>query len=301
MGRDTASQHAPAGAAVPAGAEALRGPVDAPVVVGVDGSELALAAVRLAAREAAALRRTLRIVHVFNWSPDPARPPAGERRVPARRVTARATAAAAEAAPGVSVTCGLVEGPPVTTLLRESGAAVLLAIGDGGLGRCACVPLDATALQITARAGCTVLVARPTAAPTGPVLVGVDGSSGARLALDFAFDTAARRGADLLAVRAWDPVESPAGTEAGVTLQLAAALEPYQRAYPSVRANARVVTGDPKTVLMERSRSAQLVVTSARGEQPWRGMLGAVSQALLYHSPAPTAVVRHAHGLYVQA
>jgi nucleotide-binding universal stress UspA family protein len=43
------------------------------------------------------------------------------------------------------------------------------------------------------------------------------------------------------------------------------------------------VRGDPGTVLVEQSRSAQLAVVGARGEEPWRGMLGEVSQRLLYH------------------
>lgn len=54
----------------------------APVVVGVDGSESALDAVRLAAIEADLHRLPLRVVHAFVWvllpvplGPDPAGPP----------------------------------------------------------------------------------------------------------------------------------------------------------------------------------------------------------------------------------
>lgn len=54
----------------------------APVVVGTDGSEVALQAVRAAAREAAERGCPLRIVHAFIWplmrvplGPAPARPP----------------------------------------------------------------------------------------------------------------------------------------------------------------------------------------------------------------------------------
>lgn len=60
-------------------------------------------------------------------------------------------------------------------------------------------------------------------------------------------------------------------------------------------------SGDSKQILIDESRSAEVVVVSMRGEQPSRSMLGALSQALLYHSPTPVVIVRTPHGLYVQA
>jgi nucleotide-binding universal stress UspA family protein len=279
---------------------ALDAPAREPVVVGVDGSALSLSAVRLAAREAARHRRALRIVHSFNWEADQAELPAVDLRHPAEHVVERAIAVGAEAAPDVPISGAIIEGPAVTTLLRESGDAALLAIGDGGLAGCTCVPVDATAVQIAARAGCSVLVVRENPQPPGPVLVGVDGSTTCRAALELAFDTAARREAELVVVQAWDPVEPPAGGEAGITARLTATLEPMRREYPTVPVASRVLAGDPKDVLVHESRTAELVVASARGDQPWRGMLGAVSQALLYHSPAPVIIVRGAHELYIQ-
>jgi hypothetical protein len=47
-----------------------------------------------------------------------------------------------------------------------------------------------------------------------------------------------------------------------------------------------------------RSWLARTIAT--RGSQAWRGLLGTVTQALLYHSPAPVAIVRASHDLYVQ-
>jgi nucleotide-binding universal stress UspA family protein len=279
---------------------ALDAPAREPVVVGVDGSPLSLSAVRLAAREAAKHGRALRIVHSFNWEPEPGVMPTVELRQPAEHMIERAIAVGAEAAPEVPISGAIVEGPAVTTLLRESGDAVLLAIGDGCLAERTCVPLDATALQIAARAGCSVLVARENPPPPGPVLVGVDGSETCQAALELAFDAAARRAAELIVVWAWDPVEPPASGEAGITARLTAALEPMRHKYPMVPVVPRVLAGDPKDVLVQQSRTAELVVASARGEQPWRGMLGAVSQALLYHSPVPVIIVRGAHEVYVQ-
>ena len=105
------------------------------MVVGVDGSRLSLSAVRLAAREAALHGRVLRIVHAFNWTADPNLPmPASELRAESERLTDEAVACARSAEPDLPVTSAILEGPPLTLLLRESAAAGLLAIGDGGLG-----------------------------------------------------------------------------------------------------------------------------------------------------------------------
>ncbi|MFC7545729.1 universal stress protein [Plantactinospora sp. GCM10030261] len=273
----------------------------APVVVGVDGSELDKSLIRMAAREAALHHRPLRIVHTFNWTPDPTEPiPTEVLRDPAAEVLDRAVAIGRRADPVVEVTATLLEGPPVTVLLRESGAAALLVIGDGGLGRCTCVPVDATALMIAARAGCSVLVARDTVPPPGPIVVGVDGSPSSGLALDYAFDAARRRGRDLVVIRAWDPAEQPALSDAQAVGQLDAEIEPWRHRYPGVAAEPRVRVGDPADMVVAVAADAELVVASARGDRPWRGMLGGVSQALLYHCTTPVLIVREPHELYVQ-
>ncbi|MEV4643566.1 universal stress protein [Saccharopolyspora sp. NPDC049357] len=57
------------------------------------------------------------------------------------------------------------------------------------------------------RARCPVAVIRDrrTSFSVGPVVVGVDGSPSSRSALQFAFDAATARQADLVAIYAWRP------------------------------------------------------------------------------------------------
>jgi nucleotide-binding universal stress UspA family protein len=269
----------------------------APVVVGIDGSPSSLAAVRLAAREAALHTRPLRIVHAFNWVADSAAPSDGRSREQAEQLAGLAAAAAAGAEPSVEISTALIEGPADITLLRESGSAALVVLGDGDLATRGYGLDDPISVRVAARAGCSVLVAREVPPPTGTILVGVDRSPSSPVVLDFAFDSAARRAAELLAVR----VGEPGGTETGAAEQLAEAVAPWQRKYPSVPVRQRLRTGDPAAVLLDESRSAEIAVVSARGEQRWRGMLGEVSQVLLYHSPAPVVIVRSPHELYIQA
>jgi nucleotide-binding universal stress UspA family protein len=275
----------------------MSAPASAAVVVGVDGSPLSLVAVRLAAREAALSGRPLRVVHSF-WVADQAAP-GGELGEPAEQVADRAVATGAAAELHIEISAALIEGPAATALLRESGSAALVVLGDGGLASRS-MPVDATSVQVAARAGCSVLVVREVPRPAGPVLVGVDGSASSQGALDFAFDSAARREAELIVVRAFDAGDAPGEPATGAAEQLAEVVAPWQQKYPSVAVTQRARTGDPTAIMIEESGAAELVVVSARGEQPWRGMLGEVSQALLYHAPAPVVIVRHAHELYIQ-
>jgi nucleotide-binding universal stress UspA family protein len=275
-------------------------PADAPVVVGVDDSTQSLTAVQMAAHEAAAHRRPLRIVHAFNWIADPSAPIDGELREPAERILNRAAGAATAAEPKVRLSCALIEGPALTTLLRESGSAALIVLGDGGLANQIYVPIEALSVQIAARAGCSVLVVREKLPPQGRVLVGIDCGTGTSAALDFAFDAAAWRHAELVVLRVWEADNGSENPDPTVAEQLAAALAPWQRRYPAVRLTQCVRAGDSKQVLVEESRAAEIVVVSMRGKQPGQSMLGALSQALLYHCPAPVVIVRTPHELYVQ-
>ncbi|MGC5022999.1 universal stress protein [Micromonospora sp. DT47] len=266
----------------------MTGSAGAPVVAGIGPTEQAMAVVREAAREAAAHGRDLTLLHAFNWEAAFAAPSVAGPRAEADALIARAAALANQLEPALPVRGEIVEGAPVAALARHSESAFLVAIGDGGMAGCGnCVPADSPAVQLAARAGCPVLVVRPEPPPPGPVLVGVDGSASSRAALGFAFDCAARRQARILAVRVVEPGRPDDGDEL-----LAEAVARAGRPHPSVAAECHTVRGDPGTVLIEQSRSAQIALVGARGDEPWRGMLGAVSQSLLYHSPAPIIVVR---------
>jgi len=274
-------------------------PGGAPVVVGVDHSRLSRTAVRLAAREAALRSRPLRIVHAFNWVGDPSAARDEQPRRTSEQLIDLAVALAIEAQPGIATTAALIEGPVVTTLLRESGSAALLVVGDGGPTDDTSVLADATSVKLAARAGCSVLVARESPPAAGPVLVGVDDSTSSLSVLGFAFDTATRRAAELIVVEPWSPDERPGDTPDEAAERLAEAVTPWRQRYPSVPVSQYVRPGDPKAALVEEAGRAELVVVSARGE-PVHGRLGAVSQTMLYHSPAPVVVVRSPHEVYIQ-
>ncbi|WBC16588.1 universal stress protein [Micromonospora sp. WMMA1998] len=285
-----------------------------PVVVGVDGSATALDAVRVAAREAAVRHRPLRVVHAFIWpltraplTPAPGAPAGAGLRNQAERCVAEAVAEAGKVAPDVPVTGVVVDGAPAAVLVEESRRATLMVLGHRGLGGFAGLLIGSVTLQVSARAHCPVLVTRGEARADGPVVVGVDGSAHSGVAVGFAYEEAARRGAPLVVVHAW-LYPTPIGPGDIVPLVydpealaeesrriLAEAVAGWSERYPDVEVRQRSVRGAPARVLVEQSASAQLVVVGAHGRGALAGLLlGSVSHAVLHHAHAPLVIARHA-------
>ena len=266
----------------------MAAPADAPVLVGL-GSDLDLPVVAQAAQEAAGHGRPLHLLHTFDWHAAFAADTVAAPRDRAEQLITQAAQLAHQTEPGLTVGAEIVESALLPTLIRRSETAFLLAVGDSGMaGSGQCIPAETSAVQLAARAGCPLMVVRREPPPQGPVLVGVDGSPSSHLALQWAVECAARRDARLLALRV---VEYDEDTDA-VAEQLSEALARHTDLHGAVPTECRVVRGDPAEVLIDMSRSAQVAVVAARGDEPGRAMLGAVAQSLLYHSPAPVVVVR---------
>lgn len=266
----------------------MAAPTHDAVVVGVGRSDQDLQVVRTAATEAAAHDRSVHLLHAFNWAAALETFSVSGPRDAAEELLERAGQVVAAIAPAVPVSGEIVEGPPLDALVRASDSAFLVALGDGGIAGCVgCVPSDVLAVQVAARAGCPVLVSRAEPPPQGPLLVGFDGSASSHATLRYAFECAEQRGSRLLAIRVLEPDHRDGGDEL-----LEAAVARHAARHPTVAVECHTIRGEPSAVLIEQSRSAQIVVVAARGDEPLRGMLGEVSQALLYHSPAPVIVVR---------
>jgi nucleotide-binding universal stress UspA family protein len=283
----------------------------APVVVGVDGSESALDAVRLAAREAERRGRALHVVHAFIWplmhvplGPDPAGPPEGGLRHAAERLVGTAVDMAAKTVPGLRVTSEIREGYAAPVLLHQARQAALVVLGDRGLGAVGGLIMGSVAVQVAAHAACPVLVAKRGGHPEGPVVVGVDGSEVSDHAVGFAFEEASQRGAPLRAVLAWRyPVSAGHGDmlplvydrnelAAEEEVVLAEATAGWRDRFPDVVVTRHLDRGRPADVLVRESRAAQLVVVGARGRGGFTGLLlGSVSHAVLHHAHCPIAIV----------
>ncbi|CCH16895.1 universal stress protein [Micromonospora lupini] len=128
---------------------------DAPVAVGVDGSEPSLVALGFAAERAAQRRVSLRVLHAWTPGPDGAAGKPDEQAAveealePWRRTY-----------PELDMTLDLVAGSPAGTLIESSRSAQLVVVGSRGRGGLAGMLLGSVSQQVIQHAGCPVAVVR---------------------------------------------------------------------------------------------------------------------------------------------
>jgi nucleotide-binding universal stress UspA family protein len=132
------------------------------------------------------------------------------------------------------------------------------------------------------------------------IVVGIDGSSAAQEALEWAIEEARRRDAVVEVVYAWhEPFvvgydylgELEAGgfeTEAEGILDAAIAAVDTT----GVTVERKVMPGRPSQVLVEEAKGAALLVVGSRGRGGFSGLLlGSVSQQVSHHSPCPVVII----------
>ncbi len=270
-----------------------------PVVVGVDGSPPSLVAAEHAAQAAVWRSRPLHLVHGYLH-------PLGygvpinpyELGLPSptedgRKMLEQTAAELVDQWPGLTVEVRQVAGGPGATLVEESRRAELVVVGSRGLGGFAGLLLGSVGTQVAAHGHCPVLVIRPPDRPVpteGPVLVGVDGSESAELAVGYGAEEAARRGATLVLLHVADERDTGDGGEAAALLATAGAAA--RGSHRGLTVEERVVAAPkPDQALIEATGDAALVVAGSRGRGGFTGLLlGSVSQALVHHARCPVLI-----------
>ncbi|MFG1621813.1 universal stress protein [Kribbella sp. NPDC049227] len=287
-----------------------------PVLVGVDGSVSAQAALAWTAAEASYRRCPLRIVHTFTWPmvADPfgldlTEPMNDGLRAAAGWILGDAEIQARQAAPDIKVSAELFAAGAVPTLLAQARDAQLVVVGSRGVGGFPGLLVGSVSSTVAAHAPCPVIVVHPhrdgtafPASPTGRVVVGVDGSEVSAAAIRFAFQEAARRRVGITAVHAAVPTRQhpslrvPADIVEQVDRQLfAEAMDSRRILVPGIDVETKLVHSHPAQALIDESDGAELIVVGSRGRGGFTGMLlGSVSQAVLHHAACPVAVV-HPH------
>lgn len=134
------------------------------------------------------------------------------------------------------------------------------------------------------------------------VVVGVDGSKGSRVALEWALEEARLRHATVTAVTAWSPVLTgyikappapfidPAMLDEAAAKVLKDALEDVDTRGLTVE--TKVVAGGAAEAITSESTNADLVVVGTRGHGGFTGLLlGSVSQQVAHHANCPVVIV----------
>ncbi|MYZ14434.1 universal stress protein, partial [Streptomyces sp. SID337] len=224
--------------------------------------------------------------------------------------------------PGLRIEADDISGPPVPALLQAAEDADPLVLGSRGWGRLSGFLVGSVALSVLAGSEGPVVLVRadehtdgerlPDAPPSGTrtaaapeeVVLGLDLQKPSDQVMEFAFDAARRRGADLRVVHGWTvppyyyggDLMPEANVESTMRVQrgLADALRPWQRKFPTVEVRTQATVGGAGPHLIDASRDAALVVVGRHIRQAAVGPhIGPVTQALLHHAAAPVAVIPH--------
>jgi nucleotide-binding universal stress UspA family protein len=279
------------------------------IVVGIDGSTIARAALRWAIHEAELHRAPLQLVHA--WRPlyrgsadDPEYAEAvATSHAHGDELLSAAVAQTRAEAPTLTSSRSLESGRPSAVLIDACKGARMLVVGARGLGGFPGLQLGSVALHVVSNAPCSVAIVRSRPRTKGPVLVGIDGSSESKRVLAVAFEEAAARNAELVVVSALY-VHSSAEGAPDYDLALAAArhqirltteqcLADYRAQYPHVKVHPQFPIGYPAAILANESTNARLLVVGAHGGGGFSGMrLGSISHAVAHHAHCPVMVVR---------
>lgn len=275
------------------------------VLVGVDGSEDGLRAVRYGARRAKRLGGVLHLVHAVDdavlagaWGVvyDPsALQNAGEQ----------ANLSAVEAARELGLDDSqihpeVVLGNGAAVLTRLSQGADLMVVGRRSVSGLERMFIGSTSIAVASGAHCPVVVISNAANPdyTGGkhrTAVAVDAHSHSPSTLEWAFANAVARDSSLTVIHVAKPVQT---TVAGDQLHdaaergLEAIIAPLRQKYPQVEAEVVVARGVPVDELVGLSERVDLLVLGVPKPRMLGFGMGGVMRAVMSHARCPVALVK---------
>lgn len=285
------------------------------VVVGVDGSEDSLRAVRYAIREAQAYDLDLLVAHAVDdailagaWGVtyDPAVLQDAGREAAAHSLDY----VVEQGFPADRVTSEVYLGNPGAVLSRLSEDAHTVVVGrraKSGLDR---LFVGSTSVSVAGSAQCPVIMVSAASNPerTGDkrlVGVGVDNTERSAQALRYACAEATHRGADVQVLHAFqvskpffaDPTtisERAAARTEAAHRGVAEMVAPLRSEFPGLGFDLVVKECHPVDELLARTRSLDLLVLGVHGPG-FPGMApGGTIRAVMAHAECPLALVRHA-------
>lgn len=280
---------------------------DSGVVVGADGSEHGIAALRWAAHTAVAYDLPLTVLYA---RPDAA----GEPTLVSEPtgVLGAAVSLARTAQPEVQIRAIQMPEPPVQSLLAAGETADVLVLGSRGIEGFRGLLLGSTTMHVAPYAQCPVVVVHSgleggvpfeeadSSGNPGQVVLGYDGSPASNRAAAFAFRHAEAIGCGVVAVsveatrgepetREFNPEDATPGSD---TSAFHSPVIVTAAAFPDVPVSFVTGTGRPAEVLLAEARGAELLVVGSRGSGGFSGLImGSVSQKVLAHASCPVAVL----------
>lgn len=236
------------------------------VVVGVDDSNSARAAVAWAAAAAHHQQVELHLVEVLPGeagSPDEPGTPHGR----ARALLFRAQGIARTIAPTLSISMHTLPGRVGPALVSYAAEASLLVVGSNGPGGPIPLSLGSILGEVTTHCACPVILvpARAKArAEDAPILVALDDTPDGQRAVEFAAETAHRRGATLRALAAGDTADHDDTAGPSAPTSVRSRLAQLGERYPGLDVRTETVTGQIDDAMLRADAGAQLIVVASR-------------------------------------
>jgi nucleotide-binding universal stress UspA family protein len=276
-------------------------------VVGVDGSEPSLEALRWAVHEARRRNATMLIVSCYEMpvygSPEGAVYPMNVDvetvKAAADMVVGRATKLVVEIDPQLMVEGTAMMSPAAAGIAETARYGDEIVVGARGHAGFREGVLGSVATAVVHRSHVPVIVvpANPFAelrAAMRKIVVGLDGSARSLHALEWAYEEAELAGAELTTLYAWHgthPDSDPAA-------HLEASLQSFgsRLTEGSVTVHRKVVEKPAKQALLDEAEDANLVAVGSHGHGALRSaLLGSVSHSVAQHSKCPVAILRQPH------
>jgi nucleotide-binding universal stress UspA family protein len=278
------------------------------VVVGADGSDNGIAALRWAADTAVAYGLPLTVLYArpdANAEPTLVGEPSG--------VLADAVAVARAAQPDLEIRALQMPESPVQSLLTAGESADILVLGSRGVEGFRGLLLGSTTMHVAPYARCPVVVVHSGLegglpfedtegyqGNPGQVVLGYDGSPASNRAAAFAFRHAAAIGTGVVAVSVeagrgepeTEQIDPENATPGSDTSAFHSPVIVTAAAFPDVPVSFVAGTGRPAEVLLAEALGADLLVVGSRGSGGFSGLvMGSVSQKVLAHAGCPVAVL----------
>jgi nucleotide-binding universal stress UspA family protein len=280
-----------------------------PIVVGVDGSDQSMQAVRYAVQEAQRQSCGLTLVHALpeNVPVAPMLPLVSVETLDqvGHRLVTQAEIVVHDLTDGQIAVEKVVRPGSRARVLADAGQnARMIVLGHRDRSVLGRVFTSSTCTGVSARAHCPV-VSVPSAweqgSSRGRVVVGIDGPAHSSEPLAVAFAEAAERGSVLTVLHAWklqspydDIIASRVSLDAwrrSTTSMLEELLREWREAYPEVVVELDVRHEFTATALVEASEGADLLVLGRRGHGAPLGLfLGSIARTLIREARCPVEV-----------
>jgi nucleotide-binding universal stress UspA family protein len=283
------------------------------IVVGIDGSAGSHSAAEWAIDEARLWSAEIEAIYAWHLAtmaygaPGFVPPPADEIEATGQHVLDQVLALI-DGADEAKLRLRVFDGRPADIIRKvaEEPQVGLVVVGSRGHGSISDVILGSVSHALSHRCPQPLVIVprgwHPQPQARGRIVVGVDGSAESVAALRWAATEALARRADLEVVTVWTDANVLASNELGPGDSMERALQEAAQEVangavaglelPALAVKVVVAPGTPAAVLMERAKSADMLVVGSRGLGRVReALFGSVGHACAHHSPVPVIIV----------